>query len=296
MNRLLAGVIEEVQFRRALLILGCLTVALSLSQTSLAQIQPGEKKMVASGEKADVEGVVLRRSGDLMLVRDKDRRDTVVVLTDSTSIKTSKKGVFRGGKEHGMTSIIPGLILKAEGTGDAEGRLVAKDIRFKEEDLNAAITASVVVDPVQKGVAANKQSIEANKAAIEATNTRISSLDEWDLVKTVDVFFAVNSSALSAESKAKLDELGARANTAKNYQVEIAGFADSTGDPDKNIALSQRRADTVVQYLVSKYHVPLRRISTPIGYGVAAAADKSQQSAAKDRRVEVRVLVNKASQ
>lgn len=303
MNRLLAGVIEDVQFCRALLILGCLGVAFSLSQTSLAQIQPGERRTIASGEKVDFTGVVLRRDGELLLVRDKERRDTVVILTDSTSIKTSKKGVFRGGKEYGMTSIIQGLILEVDGKGDAQGRLEAKDIRFKEEDLKAAITAAVRADPIEKGVAANaqsidanKQNIDANKQAIDSTNTRISSLDAWELVRTVEVFFALGSTALSAESKKTLDDLGARAHTAQNYQVEVAGFADSTGDPEKNIALSQRRADTVVQYLVSKYNVPLRRISTPIGYGVAAAAAQSQQSAAKDRRVEIRILVNKAAQ
>jgi outer membrane protein OmpA-like peptidoglycan-associated protein len=309
MNRKLAGVMEEVQLSRALLILCCLAVALTFSQTSLAQIQPGEMKMIPAGEKEDITGVVLKRYGDLLLVRRSEQRDTIVVLTDITSIKTSKKGVFRGGKEHGMTSIIQGLILEVDGVGDSQGRLVAKDIRFKEEDLKAAITAAVRVDSVEKTVAAMQQNTaapqqsvpanqqsEASKQAIDATNTRMSSLDDWELVRTVEVFFALNSAALSAESKATLDALGARSYTAKNYQVEVAGFADSTGDPDKNIALSQRRADAVVQYLVSKYNVPLRRISTPIGYGVAAAADKSKQSADKDRRVDIRILVNKAMQ
>jgi len=306
MNRLLTA---EAPFCRAWLLLGCLAVALSLSQTSLGQIQPGERRMIPAGEKEDITGVVLKRYGDLFIVRRSEQRDTIVVLTDSTSIKTSKKGVFRGGKEFGMTSIIPGLFLEVDGVGDSQGRLEAKDIRFKEEDLKAAITAAVRADSVEKSVAANQpsaaapqqsvpsnQQSEASKQAIDATNTRMSTLDDWELVRTVEVFFDLGKTALTAESKATLDNLGARAHTAKNYQVEVAGFADSSGDPEKNIALSQKRADTVVQYLVAKYNVPLRRISTPIGYGVAAAADKSQQSAAKDRRVEIRILVNKAMQ
>jgi outer membrane protein OmpA-like peptidoglycan-associated protein len=109
------------------------------------------------------------------------------------------------------------------------------------------------------------------------------------------VYFAVNKADLSAEAKASLDELAAKAPGAKNYTVEVQGFTDSTGDFDKNLELSQRRADAVVQYLAVKHKVPLRRITTPMGYGSTEtiADDNTAEGRAMNRRVEVRVLVNK---
>src|SRR5262249_26339282 len=72
---------------------------------------------------------------------------------------------------------------------------------------------------------------------------------------------------------------------------------DPTGDFDKNLKLSQDRAEAVVQYLTVKHRIPLRRIMVPIGYGETKLLDTSTTASglAKNRRVEVRVMVNKAS-
>ena len=77
--------------------------------------------------------------------------------------------------------------------------------------------------------------------------------------------------------------------------MEIQGYADPTGDFDKNLRLSQDRAEAVVQYLTVKHHIPLRRIMVPMGYGETKLLDTSPTAAglAKNRRVEVRVMVNK---
>ena len=300
----------QINSHQVLLLAGGIVFGLLLApDASSSTVHPqGEKRTIAVGEKAEIKGVVLKRDGEVVVVRDMERKDTVVLLTDDTSIKTERKGIFRGGKSFGMTSILQGLILQVEGKGDSQGRLVADSIRFKEEDLRSAITASARVNPVEetanaaaKGVAenkqnieANKQNIEANKQGIDATNKRISQLDEWELVKTVTVYFAVNQVTLSQQARATLDEIGPKANQVSNYKVEVAGFADSTGNAEKNLELSQKRADNVVQYLTVKYKVPLRRISTPMGYGeVPFAGSSTPQERMRDRRVEIRILVNK---
>lgn len=259
-----------------------------LPDSGYGALAPGQKRAIAANEEATIKGVILSRDGETFILRDISRRDTVVALTDTTKIRTVRKGLFRGLKPFDVTVLQSGLIVEAKGTGDADGRLVAEDIQFTEADLKAAITANVRSAPVEKELA------DTRKEVVD-TNQRISSLDQYDLVKTVTVLFPVNKATLGPEQKAQLDELAAKAPDAKNYMVEIQGFADPTGDFKKNMDLSQRRADAVVKYLTVKHDIPLRRISVPMGYGSTKPVGdvKTAAGRADDRRVEVRVLVNK---
>jgi outer membrane protein OmpA-like peptidoglycan-associated protein len=248
----------------------------------------GTKRTVKAGEELELDGAILTRSGETFVLRDITKTDTVVLLTDTTKIKTARKGVFRGGKDFDVTALIQGLVCHVDGIGNSEGQLMATEITFKDTDLKAAITAKAQTDPVND---------KANQAIQDAADAekRISELDDFDVYKVVTVNFAVNKWDLSAEAKASLDDLCAKAPTAKNYTVEVQGFTDSSGDPDKNLELSRKRADSVVQYLAVKHNIPLRRITTPMGYGSAKAVadDKSKEGRAQNRRVEVRILVNK---
>ena len=109
------------------------------------------------------------------------------------------------------------------------------------------------------------------------------------------VTFRVNSAVLSPEAKQQLDELAAKALSAKGYVIEVAGHTDSTGSAAKNFHLSQERAEAVVQYLAVNHKIPLRRFITPMGYGkTEAVADNTTSSGrAQNRRVEVKVLLNR---
>jgi outer membrane protein OmpA-like peptidoglycan-associated protein len=71
----------------------------------------------------------------------------------------------------------------------------------------------------------------------------------------------------------------------------VEGFTDSTGDKAYNEALSRKRADAVVTYLVSKHDVPIYRIHM-IGLGEDKPVDEGKDRAAraKNRRVEVKVF------
>jgi outer membrane protein OmpA-like peptidoglycan-associated protein len=86
-----------------------------------------------------------------------------------------------------------------------------------------------------------------------------------------------------------------KAASTKGYVIEVAGYTDTTGSIEKNRMLSQRRADAVVRYLAENHDIPLRRMITPFGYGeIHAAADNStSEGRAQNRRVEVKILVNR---
>lgn len=283
-----------------------LWLALALAGTSLVfgqglNDQTGNIRSVPSGAKMKFKGVVIRRDADTFTVRDRSRADYQILLTDRTSIKTYG-GFFRGGKRYAVTDILRGLIVEVEGRGNNQGQLVAEKIRFNESDMRAAITTDTRVNPVEE----NQERISgqmdeltaiAAEARTEATqaNERISSLDDYDVQDAVIVNFRVNSAVLSAEARQQLDELASKVSNARAYVIEVTGHTDSTGSTAKNFQLSQQRAESVVQYLAVNHKIPLRRFITPMGYGKtdAVADNTTVEGRAQNRRVEVKILINR---
>jgi outer membrane protein OmpA-like peptidoglycan-associated protein len=85
--------------------------------------------------------------------------------------------------------------------------------------------------------------------------------------------------------------------SAKGFVIEITGYADATGSSEKNRALSERRANSVISYLVENHNVPLRRILPAYGFGEldtkAVADNTTREGRAQNRRVEVKLMVSR---
>jgi len=286
-------------------------------------------RTVASGEKMKIKGVVTRRDADTFVVRDMNGVDTTVRLDEHTSVKT-KGGFLRGGSNYGQTQILRGLNLEVEGRGNGSGELIAEKVRFNDSDLRVARAVesraapledrasttetklsqveqnaqrlsgqldelAAVANTAKGGARAAQETADSAVAGVNATNERISALDDYVPQTVLAVNFRTGSSVLSADSKAKLDELATKALNSKGYVLEVSGFTDATGSVARNRALSQRRADTVIRYLIENHQIPLRRIVTPYGYGESnpIAENNSRTGRAENRRVEVKLLVNK---
>src|ERR1041384_3294246 len=303
----------------------------SNTQSPDTGVKPGNR-IVPSGQKTNVKGIIVRRDADKFAVADdSNSNETVVLLTDRTSVK-SKGGFFRFGKDYDVTSLLRGLRVEVDGHGNQDGQLVAEKVRFDSGDLKFAKVVDSRVAPVEE---ANKrlsgQVEEAGEMSRLARNEagkaheRISALDDYTVQDSVNVLFKVNSAVISAEDKRALDDLATKAmNTkgyvieialvarsspwlqgdrlgckvkamnTKGYVIEIAGYADSTGNTARNRALSQQRADAVVRYLQENHDIPLRRMITPFGYGeIRPVADNgTAEGRRQNRRVEVKILVN----
>ncbi len=303
-----------------------LAVSLLAVSASLAIAQdttgPSGARTVASGQKMKLKGVVVRRDSDTFVVRDINGVDTTVALDDRTSVKT-KGGFLRSGSNYGQTQILRGLNLEVEGRGDASGNLLAEKIRFNESDLRVARAVesraapletkvseveqnaqrlsgqldelAAVANTAKGGAKAAQDTADAAVQGVNVTNERISALDDYVPQSVLAVNFRSGSSVLSADSKTKLDEIATKALNAKGYVLEVSGFADANGSVERNRALSQRRADAVIRYLVENHSIPLRRIITPYGFGETnpIAENTSRDGRAQNRRVEVKLLVNK---
>ena len=311
-----------------ILVLGLLTVfaAVAAAQDTTT---PAGSRTVASGQKMKVKGVVIRRDADTFVVRDANGVDTTVRLDDRTSVK-SHGGFLRSGNNFAQTNILRGLNLEAEGRGNAAGELAAEKIRFNESDFRVARAVesraapledrattterkltdveenarrlsgqmdelAAVANTARGGAKAAQETADAAVAGVNATNDRISALDDYEPQTASAVNFKIGSAILSTDSKTKLDDIATKAMNAKGYVIEVSGYADSTGSIERNRALSQRRADAVIRYLVENHSIPLRRIITPYGYGEShpVADNTSRDGRAENRRVEIKLLVNK---
>src|SRR5262245_6275820 len=263
--------------------------------------QPSNSQSIPNGAKVKFRGVVLGRDADSFMMRDRNRTDYRVVLTDGTSIKTYG-GIFRFGKKYAVTDILRGLIVEVEGRGNSQGQLVADNVRFNDSDMRAAVTTDTRVNPVEENQERlSGQMDELSTIAAEArnevrvANERISSLDDYDVQDSVTVNFKVNSAVLSPTAKQQLDTLAQKALNAKAYMIEVGGYTDSTGSEAKNFVLSRQRAESVIQYLAVNHKIPARRFVSAMGYGKTDAKAENSTAAgrAQNRRVEVKVLLNR---
>ena len=300
------------------------------SVTNVQNQNPQTQSVPAGEQVKKFRGIVVKRDPDSFRMSDTmGGPQTTVILTAATEVKSHKRGVFRGSKEYGASYILRGLRVEVDGVGNSDGHLVAEKIRFDEQDLRSAQALKSTLDPIEAEVNAKLQQQQqeqerlagqlaenealtqraqasadaAAEAAKKAQNTadyannRINGLDDFDPIKTVTVHFNSGSSTLGPKAKATIDEAAAWVKTqnTKGWVMAVIGYADSTGSSQRNIDLSERRANSVIYYIVNKYNMPLNRLVQPFGYGQLepVAENKTKTGRAKNRRVEIRLMVNK---
>ena len=290
---------------------------------------------VPQGQKVKVQGVVSLRSGDSFKVRDIQGAETTVMLTSDTDVTSHGFGkkdypvtfIMRGlrlqaqGKGDAQGNLVADWVrfdekdLRAaqaleqtdELAQDNEARIAAaeqaaRDAKAEAERMAGQIAENTALanDARARADAAQAQADAAFKSAAMANN-RINGLDDYDVIRKIPVLFKVGSSALDVNARQVMDEAAAWAKAEKEkgnangWLVQVVGFADTSGKSARNRALSDRRAKAVIQYLVLKHNLDLRRLVQPFGYGDSkpVASNKTAAGRAKNRRVEIRILQNK---
>ncbi|MFN3405987.1 MAG: OmpA family protein, partial [Cytophagaceae bacterium] len=108
--------------------------------------------------------------------------------------------------------------------------------------------------------------------------------------KLDNVYFDSNKYDLKNESIAAINKLQHALKTNPKMKVEIAGHTDDLGDDVSNMRLSQRRADAIVEYLISKGIEKNRVIAKGYGETQPAVPNTSDANRAQNRRTEVKVI------
>ena len=280
-------------------------------------------------DKAKVKGLINTRTGETLIVQS-GGQNTTVVLTDDTKTR-DRKGLFGLDKQQISSAVlIPGLKISVDGVSDDQGRIVAKTITVDGDDLETSEMIEAGLHPTaeqvaanmqkleahqgqlaghdaqlaaqkenietnQQNIAANKQQTEQNIKDIEEHEQRFAALTDFDVKGEATVKFKVGSSTISKEDEEQLKQLAQSAAGLKGYIVEVMGYADSTGGAALNTKLSEDRAKSVITYLIQQGNVPIRHIVAPGAMGEygAVAPNETKAGRAENRRVEVKVLVNK---
>jgi OmpA-OmpF porin, OOP family len=281
-----------------------------------------------ASDKIKGKGVITLRSGNNLTV-ETDDGTTIVVVTPDTKVQ-HPVGLGARKKQVGQEVLIPALKLKFEGTVD-QNQVTAQTITFDQDDLSLAKVIQAGLNPTaqqqarnmetyqtnkkatdaeveanKQGIAANQKEIDANKQRIAAnqqgiqevaqsTAKRFSELTDWSAKDQATVRFDVGDYTISPDHKAEIAALAQEALQTKGYVIEVKGYADSTGNLADNQQLSKQRAQAVVAYLLQECNVPVKNIVAPGAMSEThpVASNETSGGRAENRRVELKLLVNK---
>ena len=224
------------------------------------------------------------------------------MLTANTDVSARKGRLGLIRKDAAATALIPGLKVGIEGVGDDKGQLITTKVRFLSGDLETARAIEAGLAETEAQVAANQQGIEANKQAIgglqdeqASLGRRMGQLGDYDITLEAAVYFEVGSAAISEEGARDLAEIAAKAKEVQGYMIGVEGYADATGGASINQKLSLDRSQAVVNWLAQNGRLPFFRMLAPGAMSTAkpAASNETTAGRAQNRRVVVRVLVNR---
>jgi outer membrane protein OmpA-like peptidoglycan-associated protein len=127
-----------------------------------------------------------------------------------------------------------------------------------------------------------KQDVVANAEALSG------SIRDTGRVAVYGIYFDTNKADLKPESEPALAEIVKMLKADAGLKVYVVGHTDNVGQFAHNVKLSQDRAASVVNALVSKHGIAAARL-TPFGAGPTSpvASNKTDEGKAKNRRVEL---------
>src|SRR5271163_324684 len=138
-----------------------------------------------------------------------------------------------------------------------------------------------------------QQMADAANGRVGVLTNSVANLDNYRPVAETSVKFGFNKDNLTPKAEEALDQLAGTISSTKGYIIALEGSTDSVGSAEYNYDLSQRRANSVIQYLASKYNVPAHKIYViGLGKDKPVETNKTREGRADNRRVDVRLMTN----
>lgn len=185
-----------------------------------------------------------------------------------------------GGSGH-RTATYGGLAALA---GAAVGAAISHNDRGKGAAIGAVLAGAAGAG---YGYYADRQEAELRRS-MEGTGVEVQRQgDDIKLIMPGNITFATDSADIAPSFYAPLNNLATSFKQFQNNSIEIVGYTDSTGSRQHNMALSERRAQSVTIYLTAQGIDGSRLSSRGAGPDNPIADNASAEGRAQNRRVEV---------
>lgn len=175
--------------------------------------------------------------------------------------------------------------LAASGYSNIDGRidfLLKEGATYKLRATKYGTTKDLA--PIECPVYENQRKTKSIRLKINFYEKKYA--EKWELA----VYFKTDEHTLDFEDLSALNALYDKLSDNTEMNIEIAAHTDNIGNDAYNMRLSQRRANSVRQYLIGKGISSSRIISKGYGEKEPVATNDTEEGRAKNRRVEVRVL------
>jgi outer membrane protein OmpA-like peptidoglycan-associated protein len=206
---------------------------------------------VNAGQKMEINGVILRRDGENVVVRDRGGMEYSVLLSGNTKIRERKSNPFRGARKYVDADLMRGLNVEVEGRGNDAGTLVAEEIKFTEDEFRTARSIESRVTPVE--------------GRVGDTETRMTQAEQ-------------NAQRLSGQ----LEELTAVANTAQGGARAAQETADTALTTAKNANERVTATNERITSLITSLDDFEARETITINFKVGSAVLSTEAKAALD--------------
>ena len=204
--------------------------------------------------------------------------------------------------------LVKGQLVDDNGYALSDAKLEVKNTRTEEvsEGVVDAETGHYAVAVTAKNenddflMVVKKEDYSFSSTLIEPTeetfekpievNFEVKPIEAGKSVQINDIYYATASYEINQKSYAVLNEFAEFLKSNPTVKVEIRGHTDNIGSAQTNITLSNRRAQAVYDYLLSK-GVPKANVSYK-GYGpnMPIADNRTEAGRAKNRRTEFYIL------
>ena len=224
-----------------------------------------------------------------------DRRLEVAGATDFAALAQGLPGDVRTAAGRDCDSDVRLTLNPRPEPKPDPGRAEA-EARAKAEAAAAAVKAKADAEAKMRFEAEARQKAAAEAAAREKAAAEVrqkQAVSCQEALRTVVREGVINFKRASAEieptSFATLNKLAEAASKCPDVAIDVEGHTDAEGTPERNQALSDRRARSVTDYLV-RAGVVAGRLH-PVGYGQTRniASNDTPENRAKNRRIEFNV-------
>lgn len=192
----------------------------------------------------------------------------------------------------GMSKAQKGAVIGA-GTGAAAGAAIGK----KAGDTAAGAVAGAAVGGVAGGLIGKYMDKQAEEVKQEVQGAKVERTGEGEDAKVNITFesgflFDIDKAELKADTIANLDKLAEILKKYPDTNILIEGHTDSTGKEDYNMALSERRAKAVQNYLIQQGVDDSRMTVKWYGETRPIASNDTEEGRRQNRRVEISITAS----